>query len=245
VGELMGMAADAAREAVRPNLIAEANAAHRGWAVVRIPEEHGTDESKGVTLRRGLAFDAAVAYKADYFDAIRGEGGTIEDDYRFFHPNGDTGGVVICADDVAPEIGACVAPYGTNAQGEPDQVPFNPAPLTAASIVSADSIINRLLELPGEIERDEMRLADAEWQVAEEKLSLQRTEDDLLTTSAALIDGKNEAVRAAQVRAHTYSQRLRLQDLETNLRAAKVMFHKSANEFSALKAVARLLERGE
>jgi hypothetical protein len=207
-------AADAARE--EASTICEET--RRRWAT---REELIEMAHKDAEDHHAKGYDICTVGNTTYDDAYRARRMALADDTRAFEMPVEEH----TSDDPIP---GCVC--------------ANCQPVTAASIICAEDIIARLLALPREIEREEIRLADAEWQVVEAKVSLQRIEDDLLTTSSALIDGKNEAIRAAQVRAHTEDQRERLKYAEENLRAAKVHHHKVTNEFSAWKHVARLLE---
>jgi len=105
--------------------------------------------------------------------------------------------------------------------------------MTRAEILAA------LAKLPGQIERAELALLacrreaeryEAEWKDAEATLLLDGT-----------IDGKNAEARAAQLRLAMASYRETAADLEQKAERARIRLHRLQSEFTAAKAMARLL----
>jgi hypothetical protein len=74
------------------------------WAVVEvIPTIHGTDETQGVTLARGLTYEAAMAWKNGYFHAMQDIGRTTEDGFLIYnHPHRPDTGLLVTTEDRAP-----------------------------------------------------------------------------------------------------------------------------------------------
>ncbi len=107
------------------------------------------------------------------------------------------------------------------------------------TMIEMNEVIRRLLELPAEIAQAETRLLEMETAHANFAACLQLTEDRLLLTGA--IDGKNAEVRSAQLREQTAATRAQVEEAQESAVRMKVALHARQNEFSALKAIARLL----
>lgn len=98
----------------------------------------------------------------------------------------------------------------------------------------------RLQELPHLIKQAAILAWDHNQSVIQEKRVLQEAEDRLLLTPGALL-GKNEEIRKAEIRDKTAFEISRLQVVEYNAKIAAIQLTALENEFSALKAVARLM----
>ncbi len=116
------------------------------------------------------------------------------------------------------------------------------APVTAASIISADDIIERLLALPGEIAECERKLIHREDGVLAAKTVLLEEEYALLTGDDAP-DGKNAETRTAQAKMALAAYYGTLETHENAVKWARRDLNLKLHEFSAVRAVARLLER--
>ncbi|CAI6087224.1 hypothetical protein [Cohnella sp. JJ-181] len=103
-------------------------------------------------------------------------------------------------------------------------------------------IITRLLALPAEIARAEIIVIESSQAVLEAKSALQEREAELLTSSANPIDGKNEAIRSAQLRSFTTEQREWLTDREYDQVRARATLSALHTEMSALRSIADLLK---
>jgi hypothetical protein len=107
------------------------------------------------------------------------------------------------------------------------------------------TLIERLLALPGAIHETEGMLIGAEARLAGARRQLEDRETVLLATDDGGITGRNAEVRAAQLRSLTARERDRLQEAEESLREARRAYHGVLNEFSALRAAAKLLAAPE
>ncbi|GAA0390195.1 hypothetical protein [Paenibacillus motobuensis] len=108
--------------------------------------------------------------------------------------------------------------------------------------MTKQEIVNRLLELPGQIASVEYTVLEADRQVVLAKEFLQQKEDDLLLGN--VIDGKNAEIRAAQMRQHTEYERQNLDNAELHLKNNVTRLVRLRDEFKALQAVASLLQGG-
>lgn len=106
---------------------------------------------------------------------------------------------------------------------------------------TADETVTRLLELPQRLDDARIALLERELEHARAKEALRAEEDRLL--AAGVIDGKNEAIRTAQLRRETLSFRERVRTAEIKVEPARLALLRLQDEFSALRAVARLLGR--
>lgn len=106
--------------------------------------------------------------------------------------------------------------------------------------MTRQEIANRLLELPGEIKNAERDLLKAEENLRWYKSDLQKKEDELL--SSGVIDGKNEAIRSAQLRSFTEQYRKEVSAAENGLMKTQVELRILRTELEALKSVAVLLQ---
>lgn len=102
-------------------------------------------------------------------------------------------------------------------------------------------LIQRLVDLPNEIAMAEKDMLKLMQDLEKEKERLLDTEMSLIREGK--IEGKNESERKANMRVLTTKERERVKDEESNLEAYKIFYHQKLNEFSALKAVARLLAK--
>ncbi len=103
-------------------------------------------------------------------------------------------------------------------------------------------VVNRLMKLPSEIARAERELLKMDEDYRWYKSDLQKREDELLNSGA--IDGKNEAIRAAQLRSFTLQHREELAGAEITLLKAQCELRILRAELETLRAVADLL-RGD
>ena len=117
------------------------------------------------------------------------------------------------------------------------------APVAAASIISAEDVMRRLLELPAEIAAAEEGVILKQQAVQIARRRLQEVEDAALLTEGVIV-GKNAEVRGAELRRVTAVQRDLLERAEEALAWARMHHNEQLHEFSALKAVARMLEGG-
>jgi hypothetical protein len=100
-------------------------------------------------------------------------------------------------------------------------------------------LIERLLELPVDIENAEESVLQAHSRLIDAKDMLQQKEDALLIGN--LIDGKNAEIRAAQVRTYTVHEREALADAELNLKNAASRLERLHVQLKAFRAVADLI----
>lgn len=110
------------------------------------------------------------------------------------------------------------------------------------ALMDKQGIITRLLALPAEIARAEIIVIESSQAVLEAKSALQEREAELLTSSANPIDGKNEAIRSAQLRSFTTEQREWLTDREYDQVRARATLSALHTEMSALRSIADLLK---
>lgn len=107
------------------------------------------------------------------------------------------------------------------------------------------TLIARLNALPVEIAAAEEGVIQAQMTLLHARDNLQRKEDGLLlgryVEEGMVIDGKNEAIRSAQLRQFTWHEREALGDAEMSLNTAKNQLSALQYEFRALQAVAHLL----
>jgi hypothetical protein len=110
-------------------------------------------------------------------------------------------------------------------------------------------IVSRLLELPNELAKAETKAILAAQAVAKAKDRLADEEARLIATvlpcGEPLLTGKNAKQRAAQVRQQTAVHRAGVRADEVALDVERALLHRLEVEFSALKAVARLLSGEE
>lgn len=101
-------------------------------------------------------------------------------------------------------------------------------------------LIQRLLEMPEEI-------AKAEDDLLNVAKKLETAKEELLDKEMTLylegkVEGKNENERKACLRNLTVAERKAVQEWEDYLAVYKMYLNRKLNEFSALKAIARLIE---
>lgn len=101
-----------------------------------------------------------------------------------------------------------------------------------------DTIVARLLALPGELAEAELLLIQCEADKREAATRLQDAEDQLLLAG---LDGKNAETRAAQVRAATLTEQLLMARAEEALAYRRAVLTKLRSEHSSLRAITRLL----
>ena len=111
--------------------------------------------------------------------------------------------------------------------------------MTQTDILDRKRIVQRLLELPIEIE-------EVEYEVVELSIDVEVAKDMLRDKEATLynegkVEGKNEAQRKACLTALTATERVDVSENEKALARARVGYNRKMNDFSAMKAVARLL----
>ncbi|MBO9609194.1 MAG: hypothetical protein J7639_24785 [Paenibacillaceae bacterium] len=106
--------------------------------------------------------------------------------------------------------------------------------------MNKQDIVDRLLDLPAEIGQAEDSVIWANQVVVSAKAALQEAEDRLLTSN--VIDGKNEAIRSAQLRSFTGPERESLLQAENDSIKCRSALTQLQNEFRALQAVADLLK---
>ncbi len=112
-------------------------------------------------------------------------------------------------------------------------------PAASLPVIEANEVIQRLLDLPGEMAERESELLRFEEDRRQAEVALQAATDTLLLSG--LIDGKNAEVREAQVRAGTTTERAALAMEERLVASAKFRLHCLQNEFASYRSVARLL----
>lgn len=108
-------------------------------------------------------------------------------------------------------------------------------------VINRNRLIQRLLEMPEEI-------AEAEEDILRCMQRVEKTKEEMLDKEMALIrdgkiEGKNETERRANIRNLTAIERTNVSVAENDLAAYKIQFNRKMNEFSALKAVARLISK--
>lgn len=101
----------------------------------------------------------------------------------------------------------------------------------------------RLSEMPSRLAAAEERVLATETDLADFRETLQSREDELLLGGS--LDGKNEATRAAQLRTATDHLRNVVATNERAVASARLQLRVVQAEFSAAKAMARLLTGGE
>ncbi|MEK5162030.1 hypothetical protein NYE69_06765 [Paenibacillus sp. FSL R5-0527] len=106
--------------------------------------------------------------------------------------------------------------------------------------MTKQEIAGRLLALPGKIAEAEYALLKAEEGLRWYKLDLQKREDEIMNSGA--IDGKNEAIRSAQLRSFTGQYREEVAGAEKEVLKAQVELRVLRTELEALKAVVNLLK---
>jgi hypothetical protein len=105
--------------------------------------------------------------------------------------------------------------------------------------MTKQELVQRLLELPAQIEKAEEAVLQAHARLIDAKDMLQQKEDDLLLGNT--IDGKNAETRAAQVRKYTAHERETLADAELNLKNAASRLERYHVQLKAFRAVADLI----
>ena len=103
------------------------------------------------------------------------------------------------------------------------------------------TIIQRLMELPNEIEAAENEVIEMYEKVSRAKDDLAGKESVLLLSGK--IDGKNAEIRSAQMRELNAAERQAVDDAENALSGARAYLTKLQNTFRALQAIAQLLGR--
>lgn len=110
--------------------------------------------------------------------------------------------------------------------------------------MTREGLVQALTDMVERIGAAEEAALEAEWAVAQQEAALEACEDQLLLSGQ--IDGKNDAVRQAQLRAGTASHRAQLAALEEMAERAKVVLRAVRAELSCLRSLARLLgDRGQ
>ena len=103
------------------------------------------------------------------------------------------------------------------------------------------TIIQRLLELPNEIEAAENEVIEMCEKVSKAKDDLTGKESVLLLSGK--IDGKNAEIRSAQLRELALQERQAVNDAENALSGARAYLTKLQNTFRALQTITQLLGR--
>ena len=109
--------------------------------------------------------------------------------------------------------------------------------------MNKQDIINRLIDLPHEIEAAEKEVIKTANKAREAKETLTAKEDMLLVNG--LIDGKNAETRAAQLRAQTTVERQAVQHAENELSVTRAYLNKLLNTQANHRAIAGLLREVE
>ncbi len=107
--------------------------------------------------------------------------------------------------------------------------------------IDRELAVERLLKLPGEISQHECKILDISLKLDDAKAALANKEVSLIQEGK--IEGKNEQQRKACLASLTAEEREEVRYLERKLAEAKVQYNFKMNEFSAMKAIARLLSR--
>ena len=102
-----------------------------------------------------------------------------------------------------------------------------------------NTLIQRLLDTPGEIKHGEKVLLDCLNALQRAKDRLTEKETELILAGA--IDGKNAETRTAQMRQMTATEREAVAEEEHVLSLHRCDLNNLQNEFKALQAVARLI----
>lgn len=103
-------------------------------------------------------------------------------------------------------------------------------------------IIDRLTQLPGEIEKAEMDVFDAQLRSTKARDVLANKEAQLYLDGA--IDGKNAEVRAAQLKENTKAEREAIAAADNQVALARINLNRVLNQFKAYRAIAGMLETG-
>ncbi len=101
-------------------------------------------------------------------------------------------------------------------------------------------VIQRLEQLPMEIERAEKNLIDAVMAQTAAVDALKEKESSLQLSG--LIDGKNAEIRQAQLAEKTKPERDAVKTAEAEVSEAKMVYNYKLNEFKAARAIAGLLQ---
>lgn len=101
-------------------------------------------------------------------------------------------------------------------------------------------IINRLTQLPAEIEQAEMDLFDAQLRATKARDILANKEAQLYLDG--IIDGKNAEIRSAQLKEHTAAERDAILAAENQVALARINLNRVLNQFKAYRAIAGLIE---
>jgi hypothetical protein len=109
-------------------------------------------------------------------------------------------------------------------------------------IPTTPDLIDRLLVAPEKLSRSRMAYLEAEFNRRHMEGQLKDREAELLAQPDSPIDGKNAEVRSAQVRHLTAGIRGALLTEEQNAERLKARFQADLDEFTAVRAVAALLE---
>lgn len=104
------------------------------------------------------------------------------------------------------------------------------------------AIIDRLIDLPAEIEAAEKDLFDAQLAVTKARDLLAGKENQLLLDGA--IDGKNAETRAAQLKELTKAERDAIATAENQLALVKMELNLKLNQFKAYRAIAGIIASG-
>src|SRR5258707_6772324 len=105
--------------------------------------------------------------------------------------------------------------------------------------MTRDEILAALAKLPGQIERAELALLAC--RRAEERFEEEARDAEATLLLGGSIDGKNAEARAAQLRLQMAGHRDTAAELEQKTERARIKLHRLQAEFSAAKAMARLL----
>ncbi|MBO8136773.1 MAG: hypothetical protein H0Z40_01340 [Desulfotomaculum sp.] len=102
-----------------------------------------------------------------------------------------------------------------------------------------DHVIKRLMELPNQLMEAEREVIVAQNEVQKAKAALVEKETELLINGE--IDGKNAAIRDAQLKDKTAAEREAVAEAEKTLSFKKLILNGLQGEFKALRSVAQLL----
>ena len=110
-----------------------------------------------------------------------------------------------------------------------------------------ETLIEALKLIPAKIKLQEATVLNAQANVIGLKRELQSYEDRCLLgmVEGKVIDGKNEATRAAQLREGTDRTRRAVDEAEIALDAERIQLRYLQAEFAALRSVARLMGGGD
>jgi hypothetical protein len=109
--------------------------------------------------------------------------------------------------------------------------------------MNREELIQMLSQAPYHLMSAERAVLESETERTAAAAALQAKEDALLLAGA--IDGKNEALRAAQLREATAAERDMLNACEREIQLQKIVLHRRQADLSAMKAIARLLSGAE